>query len=179
MAVPIPREPPFHPHRPLPHRLFRGQQCQIERIQTRFAGRVARGGSAAVYLVGQPGIGKTSLAGYLQHEFQRDLDFHPIYAAAGRAETLEQLGAAVLKATPELEGLRTNWDFRSRSPSGRSAQRGQRRTGARPGHSSGSHRFAVPTSRHLPGIVFPVAALPARERHSPGTGIPFRRPERG
>ncbi|MBM3459504.1 MAG: hypothetical protein FJX77_13365, partial [Armatimonadetes bacterium] len=115
MTFPLPRESPFHPDRPLPPALFRGQQGPLQQVQTRYAGRVARGGSAAVYLMGEPGSGKTSLAGYLQHQLQQELDLQPIYASAGRAETLEQLSAAILKATLDAEGLRVRWRDRLRT----------------------------------------------------------------
>lgn len=57
---------PFYPGQPVPIELFVGRSAQIERVLTRGAGQVAEGKPTAVFIQGEYGIGKSSMAGCLQ-----------------------------------------------------------------------------------------------------------------
>jgi len=58
---------PFYPGQPVPVDLFRGRQQQIERILTRGAAQVAAGKPVTMYVEGEYGIGKSSIAAYAQY----------------------------------------------------------------------------------------------------------------
>ena len=66
---------------------------------TRGAGQVAAGKPVAVYIQGEYGIGKSSIAGFAQRLAERTYGLHGIYATLGGAQTLDDVGAAVLKGT--------------------------------------------------------------------------------
>jgi len=90
---------PFYPGQPVPVELFVGRGSQIERVMTRGAGQVAAGKPMSVFIQGEYGIGKSSMAGYLQALAEKKYDLHPIYAPLGGAETLEDLAERILEAT--------------------------------------------------------------------------------
>lgn len=107
---------PFYPGQPVPVELFVGRKGQIERVMTRGVGQVAQGKPMAVFVEGEYGIGKSSLAGCLQAMAQKEHSLHPIYAPLGGAATLEDLGQKVLEATirsgalaPQLWENLKNW----------------------------------------------------------------------
>jgi len=90
---------PFYPGQPVPVELFVGRAAQIERIMTRGVAQVAAGKPVAIYVQGEYGIGKSSIAGYVQWLAEREYGLHSIYAPMGSAETIDAVGAAVLEAT--------------------------------------------------------------------------------
>ena len=90
---------PFYPGMPVPVELFVGRTAQIERIMTRGVAQVAAGKPVAVYVQGEYGIGKSSIAGYVHWLAEREHGLHAIYAPLGSAETLDDVGAAILEAT--------------------------------------------------------------------------------
>jgi len=90
---------PFYPGQPVPVDLFVGRRSQIEHIMERGVGQVAAGKPVAMYVQGEYGIGKSSIAGFVQWLAEREHGLHSIYAALGSAETLEDVGAAILEAT--------------------------------------------------------------------------------
>jgi len=90
---------PFYPGQPVPVDLFVGRAAQIERIITRGVEQVAAGKPVAIYIQGEYGIGKSSIAGYVQSLAERQYGLHGIYAPLGGAETMDAVGAAVLEAT--------------------------------------------------------------------------------
>ncbi len=90
---------PFYPGQPVPIELFVGRTTQIERIMTRGADQVAAGKPVSVFIEGEYGIGKSSMAGYLQALAEKVCSLHPIYAPLGGAETLEELAGKVVEAT--------------------------------------------------------------------------------
>jgi hypothetical protein len=61
--------------------------------------QVAAGKPIAIYVQGEYGIGKSSIAGFVQWLAERDHGLHGIYVPLGAAESLEDVGAAVLEAT--------------------------------------------------------------------------------
>lgn len=90
---------PFYPGQPVPIELFVGRHKQIERIMERGVGQVVAGKPVTIYVQGEYGIGKSSIAGFVQRLAERDHGLHGIYTPLGAAETLDDVGAAVLEAT--------------------------------------------------------------------------------
>ena len=90
---------PFYPGQPVPIDLFVGRTAQIERIMQRGAGQVAAGKPVSVFIQGEYGIGKSSIAGYLQALAEKVCNLHSIYAPLGGAETIEELASKVVEAT--------------------------------------------------------------------------------
>lgn len=89
---------PFFPDQPVPVELFKGRGKQIEHIMTRAVGQVALGKPVTVFLEGEYGVGKTSLARFTQWMADRDSSLLGIYATLERAESMEDVGAAILEA---------------------------------------------------------------------------------
>ena len=90
---------PFFPDQPVPAELFVGRAAQIDHIMTRAVGQVAAGKPVYVFLEGEYGIGKTSVARFAQWFAERNQGLLGIYATLDRAESMDDVGAAVLKAT--------------------------------------------------------------------------------
>jgi len=90
---------PFYPGQPVPVELFVGRQEEIDRLITRGVKQVAQGKPVAVFIVGEYGIGKSSIAGFVQWVAQRDHGLHSVYANLGGAQTLEDVARAILEAT--------------------------------------------------------------------------------
>jgi len=90
---------PFYPGQPVPVELFVGRAEQIRRIMERGVGQVAAGKPVAMFVQGEYGIGKSSIAGFVQRLAENGHGLHSIYAPLGGARTLEDVAAAVLEAT--------------------------------------------------------------------------------
>jgi AAA ATPase domain len=90
---------PFFPDQPVPVELFVGRSAQIEHIMTRGVGQVAQGKPVSVFLEGEYGIGKSSVARFTQWMAERTNGLLGIYATLERAETMDDVGAAILEAT--------------------------------------------------------------------------------
>lgn len=90
---------PFYPGQPVPVELFAGRTAQIERIMARGVGQVASGKPVAMFVQGEYGIGKSSIAGFAQWLAETDHGLHVIYAPLGGAKDNSDVAAAVLEAT--------------------------------------------------------------------------------
>lgn len=90
---------PFYPGQPVPGELFVGRASQIERIMTRGVGQTAAGKPMAIFIQGEYGIGKSSIAGFVQWMAEREHGLLGLYAPLGGAATLDDVAAAVLEAT--------------------------------------------------------------------------------
>ena len=90
---------PFNPGQPVPVDLFVGRKAQIDHIILRGAGQVEAGKPVFMYVQGEYGIGKSSIAGFAQALAEEQNHLHAIYAPLGAAETLDDVGAAILEAT--------------------------------------------------------------------------------
>jgi len=95
----IKNKSPFFPGQPVPVELFVGRSSQINRIITRGVGQVAAGKPVAMFIQGEYGIGKSSIAGFVQRVAERNHNLLGIYAPLGGAETLEDMSACILEAT--------------------------------------------------------------------------------
>src|SRR3989304_2671992 len=90
---------PFYPGQPVPVDLFVGRIKQINHIIERGVKQVVAGKPVAIYVQGEYGIGKSSIAGFLQTLAEREHGLHGIYAPLGSVETMDAAGAAVLGGT--------------------------------------------------------------------------------
>jgi hypothetical protein len=90
---------PFYPDQPVPVELFVGRAAQIDHIMNRAVAQVALGKPVSVFLEGEYGIGKTSLARYTQSLAEQYHGLLGIYATLERAESVDDVGAAVLEGT--------------------------------------------------------------------------------
>ncbi|MBI4350254.1 MAG: ATP-binding protein [Elusimicrobia bacterium] len=99
---------PFYPGQPVPGELFVGRASQIERIMTRGVGQVAAGKPVAIFIQGEYGIGKSSIAGFVQWMAEREHGLLGLYAPLGGAATLDDVAAAILKATVQAGAYNPN-----------------------------------------------------------------------
>jgi hypothetical protein len=90
---------PFYPGQPVPVELFVGRADQIERIMRRGVGQVSQGKPVAVYVQGEYGIGKSSIAGFTQRLAEKEYGVHGIYATLGGVKDITDVVKAVLEAT--------------------------------------------------------------------------------
>jgi len=91
---------PFYPGQPVPVELFVGRKAEIERILTRGVAQVTRGKPVAIFTRGEYGIGKSSIAGFVQSLAEREeYGLHGIYATLGGSHDLNDMAAAILEAT--------------------------------------------------------------------------------
>ena len=90
---------PFYPGQPVPGELFVGRIRQINHIRERGVAQVEAGKPVTLYVQGEYGIGKSSIAGFVQWLAEREHGLHSIYAPLGAAESLEDVGAAILEGT--------------------------------------------------------------------------------
>ncbi len=90
---------PFFPDQPVPVEFFMGRAQQLEHIMTRAVGQVAAGKPVSVFLEGEYGIGKTSVARFAQWLAERNQNLLALYATLERAESMDDVGEAVLEAT--------------------------------------------------------------------------------
>ena len=90
---------PFYPGQPVPVNLFVGRSAQIDRIMNRGVGQVSEGKPVAMYVQGEYGIGKSSIAGFVQYLAEKEHGLHGIFAPLGGANNLTEMAAAVVEAT--------------------------------------------------------------------------------
>ena len=90
---------PFYPGQPVPLELFVGRQSQIDRIRQRGAGQVANGKPVAMFIEGEYGIGKRSIAMFTGRLADGDYGLHDIYATLGACDSVDDVARSVLEAT--------------------------------------------------------------------------------
>ena len=90
---------PFYPGQPVPVELFVGRAKQIDRIMNRAVAQVSAGKPIAVFVQGEYGIGKSSIAGFVQWIAEKHEALHGIYAPLGGARELSDVAVTVLEAT--------------------------------------------------------------------------------
>jgi len=84
--------------------LFVGRGRQIERIMAHGVAQVTAGKPVSIFVEGEYGIGKSSIAGFVQWWAEREHGLHAIYASLGAAQTLDDVGATVLEGTLRFSG---------------------------------------------------------------------------
>jgi len=90
---------PFYPGQPVPVELFVGRHPQIDRIIQRGIGQASQGKPVSIFVQGEYGIGKSSIARFVQWLAEKDFGLHGIYAPLGGAGTLADMAVAVTEAT--------------------------------------------------------------------------------
>ena len=90
---------PFYPDQPVPVELFIGRQQQLQHILQRGVGQVSAGKPVYMFLEGEYGIGKTSIAHFAQWKAEREYGLLAIYATLDRVESMDDVGEAILNAT--------------------------------------------------------------------------------
>lgn len=88
---------PFYPGQPVPIEFFIGRIKEIERI-SRAIGQVELGKPQAVFLRGEYGIGKSSLAGFMRSFAEKNNNLLGIHVLLGGAETLEDVAMKTVEA---------------------------------------------------------------------------------
>jgi hypothetical protein len=106
--LPLKGRSPFYPGQPVSVDLFAGRDEQIHHIIIRGVHQVSEGKPIAIYVQGEYGIGKSSIATYTQYLAEKQFNLHGIYAPLAGAETIDDLGAAVLEATLRSGALDLN-----------------------------------------------------------------------
>jgi AAA ATPase domain len=96
---------PFYPGQPVPLELFVGRQKQIDHIRVRGVGQVALGKPVSMYVRGEYGIGKSSIAAYCQAVAEKEHGLLGIYAALGGVDSLDEFGERVLEAAVRAGAL--------------------------------------------------------------------------
>jgi hypothetical protein len=96
---------PFYPSHPVPPDFFVGRQSQLDRIMQRGVGQVERGKMVPIFVQGEYGIGKTSLARSAQQAAQVRNNLHPIYCSLGGCRSLADVVSAVFEATVRSRAL--------------------------------------------------------------------------
>jgi hypothetical protein len=99
MAGELKGRSPFNPGQPVPAELFTGRQPEIDRILERGVGQTALGKPTAFFVQGEYGIGKSSIALYVQKAAELKHKMIGLYAPLGGVKSLSDLAAAVLEAT--------------------------------------------------------------------------------
>jgi AAA ATPase domain len=99
MAGELKGRSPFNPGQPVPPELFTGRQAEIDRILQRGAGQTALGKPTAFFVQGEYGIGKSSIALYVQKAAELKHKMIGLYAPLGGVKSLADLAAAILEAT--------------------------------------------------------------------------------
>ncbi|MCX7599735.1 MAG: ATP-binding protein [Armatimonadetes bacterium] len=89
---------PFMPGQPVREELFEGRQEQVDRL-LRLAGEADRGSLRVAFLVGERGIGKTSLAHYVLTAAERRHDVLSAHALLGGVRTLDEMVRRVFDRT--------------------------------------------------------------------------------
>ncbi len=100
---------PFYPEMPVPPEEFVGRKDVIDRIRARGLGQVAAGRSYSLFLEGEYGFGKTSLAQYVMRlaaapAEEGGYNLLPLYVSIGGCATREDLAQYVLRAATTLSG---------------------------------------------------------------------------
>ncbi|MFQ5674130.1 MAG: ATP-binding protein [Nitrospinales bacterium] len=86
---------PFNPGKPVPLEHFVGREEEIARI-LRAAGQVVRGRQENIFITGERGIGKSSLASYVRYAAQEEHKLAGFHVLLGGAENVEQMAEQVI-----------------------------------------------------------------------------------
>lgn len=97
MSAMIKNASPFSPAKPVLPEFFVGRQLQIQRIMQRGVGQVAGGKPMAVFVEGEYGIGKSSIAHLIRWLAYREHGMFGIYAPLGGARNLTDVAEIILE----------------------------------------------------------------------------------
>ncbi|MBI5408364.1 MAG: ATP-binding protein [Nitrospirae bacterium] len=88
---------PFYPGQPVPVELFVGRQKEIDKI-ARAVKQVELGKPQAIFLTGEYGIGKSSLAGFMRFYAEKENHLLGIHVLLGGAATIEDVAVKTVEA---------------------------------------------------------------------------------
>src|SRR5262245_47150803 len=88
---------PFFPGQPVPVDSFSGRQHEVERIKHSIQ-QVAHGKPQMLFLTGEYGIGKSSLAKYMKHYAEKHYNLFGIHILLGGAETTDDLATRTIES---------------------------------------------------------------------------------
>ena len=108
MTSPPKGRSPFYPGQPVPAELFVGRKAEIDRI-TRAASQVGAGKQQAIFVTGEYGIGKSSLAGYIRVLAEREYSLFGIHVFLGGATTLEEVAIKTVEAIIQSGAFNATW----------------------------------------------------------------------
>jgi hypothetical protein len=91
---------PFYPGQPVPVDLFVGRQNEIARI-SRAASQVALGKPQAVFISGEYGIGKSSLAQYFQVLAEQDFKILGFHIMLGEIKSIDEIAIPTIEIIAE------------------------------------------------------------------------------
>ena len=89
----------------MPYEYFIGRAPEMERILIRGVQQVAAGKMVPMFVQGEYGIGKTSLASAAQYTAELKHNIHPIYCSLGGCSGLSDVAQALLQATIRSRAL--------------------------------------------------------------------------
>src|SRR5258707_15880228 len=93
---------PFYPGQPVPLELFTGRKEQIDRIE-RAIKQVSLGKPQSIFLAGEYGIGKSSLAGYMKYFAEKKYNLFGIHVLLGGANDTDDVAERTVKSVLETE----------------------------------------------------------------------------
>ncbi|MEW6618067.1 MAG: ATP-binding protein [bacterium] len=96
---------PFYPGQPVPIEFFIGRINEIQRI-TRSIKQVELGKPQAIFLTGEYGIGKSSLAGFMKYCAEKDNQILGIHVLLGNVETVEGVAIKTVETTIKTQVYR-------------------------------------------------------------------------
>jgi hypothetical protein len=88
---------PFYPGQPVPAELFVGRRDEINRL-VRAVEQVRQGKPQAVFLTGEYGIGKSSLAGFVRQYAEQNSQLIGVHAFLGGARTVDDIAFKIVEA---------------------------------------------------------------------------------
>ena len=88
---------PFYPGQPVPVELFVGRQKEIDKI-ARAIRQVELGKPQAIFLTGEYGMGKSSLARFMRYYAERKNHIFGIHVLLGGANSLEDVAIKTVEA---------------------------------------------------------------------------------
>jgi len=112
--TPIKSKSPFYPGQPVPVELFVGRVKEIDRIR-RAMGQVAAGKPQAVFVTGEYGIGKSSLAGYIRFLGEHEYKLLGIHVLLGGATTLEEVATKTVQEVLKSGAFDPSWTEATRN----------------------------------------------------------------
>ncbi|RKX30851.1 MAG: hypothetical protein DRP22_04615 [Verrucomicrobia bacterium] len=96
---------PFYPGQPVPVELFVGRKGEVARLM-RAADQVANGKPQAVFVTGEYGIGKSSLAKFVRVLSEQDPGLLGFHVMLGEADTLEDAAVRTVQTVAESHATR-------------------------------------------------------------------------
>jgi hypothetical protein len=105
---------PFYPGQPVPAELFVGREEEIDRI-TRALSQVALGKPQAVFVTGEYGIGKSSLAGFVRFLGEKEYSLFGIHIFLGGASTLEEVATKTVETILKAGAYEPTWTEAARN----------------------------------------------------------------